>query len=869
MMALLFMVAIMLPSCVFGRSIKCGPRNACSCTKPTKLAVAVDCHNAKLGVSEICKLCELISDISTLDISNIKLEGPLIIPGGCFNRCYNLKQLSLASNNINTLDDKVFKKMHKLNVLNLDSNALINDRQFVNPKIFKHLINLSTLYLQGNKNRSSTRRSQPYLSNIPINFFPALGQLYIDGVENIRFDRNFHYFRKLRKIDFTGVYSVCNIVSLTRKSFENVNQLDYLNLAFCNISYIEAETFQWLAEMTYLNLSHNEGLSFLSLRNVSYGLQSGNIRILDYSKVYKEFGLNTELRTCDVWFLKNTTLKELHMNQNRLALVEVNALRLFPSSLEVLSVERNQLSYGPYVLQIGCLRNLTRLEISHQYHFASIKAYNAEANITEKANDNHEVCPVPKPETIDIHCPYLDNGPFNLLTISCPPKLKVINFRDSNVKTFITDHPHIIPLPVKSEIESMDASFNVIYGWNAPVTLFETLKHINLSNNFATFMSDNFFTRAPNLQTLDASNNLLGPFLSEDITGQIFEPLKQLEILNLSANKITSVPTQLFSHLDKTASLNLAFNGISDIRTSLESLRNLSNLDLRQNKIYTLPLTLLEQMDYLAKRESRNVSIDLSNNTLEISCDNLKFLEWVINHPRYFKDLDFYIYRNKGSNSVMSHEDLTKTVESLNKGCRSYTATIILSTIFIVGFLCVIVVGLVYRFRWRLRYLYYMAKSRYRGYERIPSTAIEYRYDAFISYDHEDYLFIKDEIIVELEDNHGLALCVHQRDFLPGNYIAENILQAIKNSRMIVIVLTDRFLKSKWCIYEFNMARMERIYSRDGQKFIVCIMYEDIDTKHQSPELIQSLESETFLRYPQDENEKPYFWEMLKRALNY
>ena len=47
--------------------------------------------------------------------------------------------------------------------------------------------------------------------------------------------------------------------------------------------------------------------------------------------------------------------------------------------------------------------------------------------------------------------------------------------------------------------------------------------------------------------------------------------------------------------------------------------------------------------------------------------------------------------------------------------------------------------------------------------------------------------------------------------FSPGNYIAENILHAIRNSKKIVIVLSNDFLDSNRCMYEFNTARMESI----------------------------------------------------------
>ena len=412
----------------------------------------------------------------------------------------------------------------------------------------------------------------------------------------------------------------------------------------------------------------------------------------------------------------------------------------------------------------------------------------------------------------------------------------------------------------------MDASYNVISTFNTPLFQLKSLKHLNISNNYASAVQPHVFTAAPNLTSLDASNNFLGKALSADINGLIFKPLQHVKVLNLSGNLITSAPG--LDDLNSLTTLNLASNSISEVPRSFATLKALTDLDLRQNTLSTLPLELLQQMDKTAQKTHQNMSIDLSNNLLEISCENINFLEWIIKHPNSLKNLDSYNYRINTNATVLKLADLERRVESLTKKCKSYSAVIIISTIIIIGFVFILFAGLIYRYRWRLRYLFYMAKARYRGYDKIPDTPTEYKYDAFVSYAEEDYLFIKDEIIVELEENHGLELCLHQRNFLPGDYIAENILQAIKNSRMMVIVLTDQFLKSKWCTYEYNMARMESIYSRNGENFVVYIMYEDIDNKFLSPDLIETLDSETFLKYPQDDNEKPYFWEMLKRALS-
>lgn len=346
----------------------------------------------------------------------------------------------------------------------------------------------------------------------------------------------------------------------------------------------------------------------------------------------------------------------------------------------------------------------------------------------------------------------------------------------------------------------------------------------------------------------------------------MFKPLNRLEVLNLTSNGITYLPNHLFSSLTNLNILRLASNGIRDVHASLSNLKRLSVLDLHENKISSLPIALLNQM----AQHGKGVSIDLSNNSIDISCDNLMFLDWLIQQPSHFKNLNSYIYRKGGTDAVLSVGDLTDIVDNLHKSCKNMSVVIIVSTLVITGFICTILAGLTYRYRWRLRYLYYMAKTRYRGYEHLRDAEEHnvYKYDAFISYYHEDYLFVKNELIAELEEKHKLSCCVHQRDFLAGNYIAENILEAIKSSRMTVILLTDKFLKSKWCMYEFNMARMESIYSRDGENVIFCIMLEKIERKHISRELLECLEKETFLEYPDDQNDKPYFWEMLKAALS-
>ncbi|ESO06971.1 hypothetical protein HELRODRAFT_126798, partial [Helobdella robusta] len=46
----------------------------------------------------------------------------------------------------------------------------------------------------------------------------------------------------------------------------------------------------------------------------------------------------------------------------------------------------------------------------------------------------------------------------------------------------------------------------------------------------------------------------------------------------------------------------------------------------------------------------------------------------------------------------------------------------------------------------------------------------------------------------------------HSRDFPPGYPIIESIVQAIKNSKRIIFVVTKKFCESFWCREEINIA---------------------------------------------------------------
>ena len=76
--------------------------------------------------------------------------------------------------------------------------------------------------------------------------------------------------------------------------------------------------------------------------------------------------------------------------------------------------------------------------------------------------------------------------------------------------------------------------------------------------------------------------------------------------------------------------------------------------------------------------------------------------------------------------------------------------------------------------------MYYVAKEKYNDQtDHIDlGSQMSFRFDAFISYADEDRDNVID-LVKSFEKHNGLSLCIHNRDFIPGTGIADNITNAI------------------------------------------------------------------------------------------
>ncbi|KAJ8262436.1 hypothetical protein GJAV_G00166460, partial [Gymnothorax javanicus] len=133
-----------------------------------------------------------------------------------------------------------------------------------------------------------------------------------------------------------------------------------------------------------------------------------------------------------------------------------------------------------------------------------------------------------------------------------------------------------------------------------------------------------------------------------------------------------------------------------------------------------------------------------------------------------------------------------------------------------------------------------------------------------------DSEWVEEFLVQELEGSQPpFRLCLHKRDFLPGQWIVDNIIDAMEKSHTTLFVLSQHFVNSEWCKYELEFSHF-RLFDENNDT-AVLILLEPI-AKETIPKrfckLRKFMNSRTYLEWPEDEEQRPLFWHNLKDAIN-
>ena len=101
-----------------------------------------------------------------------------------------------------------------------------------------------------------------------------------------------------------------------------------------------------------------------------------------------------------------------------------------------------------------------------------------------------------------------------------------------------------------------------------------------------------------------------------------------------------------------------------------------------------------------------------------------------------------------------------------------------------------------------------------------PILPIDKEYHIFISYKSVKPDCLTAYGIDTLLRRKGYTCCLHEREFLPGATIFENIVKSIERSIKVIFLLSENSKESEWCQYELTVTETIHIQNK-GYKPII------------------------------------------------
>ncbi|XP_070212131.1 toll-like receptor 13 [Littorina saxatilis] len=639
----------------------------------------------------------------------------------------------------------------------------------------------------------------------------------------------------IRYLSFTD--NLLTAIPLTEHFFSNVTQITDLLLMWDNISHIEQYAFRALRNLTCVVVTANYHLTWESIIVIMSipGLQYLSLEQCRLSSPPKDLFSNM---TSDVVELKMTATAAADHTSCLYDLTAYSALHKLRSIMlnfcDICAVKTNTVVHINYLnLDQNCMDRLPQSCAANKMSlFPNLSSL--------KITNNHLL--------------YLKEA--------CLPSLRFLDLSKNPVvlSSFrITNYPGLKTLWMNKMVTTrMTLASNL---FSHP-----TLEELQLEFDYIAFGSEeivpsNVFANCPRLTRLSLVQNNFENV--DDVRFLVLLGHLSLEVLKLSGNKLTSFPLSTLTNFSNLSRLELNGAGISSIPDgAFDLLRNLSWLSLTLNDI----TTITEQTFSVETRERLNV-LYLDINPFTCTCELMWFRNWFVSdmelfhHTRYPSALDTIEY--KCNNLPLTSLANFSMVE---QAClMSHDMNVMIVFICSVVIVTLTIVSLVFRFRWHIRLALYEVFRGRGDVRRLRLLADHFDYDVFVSYDKEDLPWVYQRLMPELETRLGLRLCVHERDFIPGNNIVDNIVECVQSSKKILMVFSKDFVRSQWCQFELTFC-MNHAMNYDDVLLIVCV--DDVASRDMTAAMMAVLRTTTYIQWEELDDAVDSFWGRLRLALH-
>ena len=813
---------------------------------------------------EVCGM----KSLKQLGLQNNNLT--TINPPTCFTGMNRLQSLYLSFNRISYLSKDIFKDLFSLTHLDLSANEIsISFLDFIPVGV---LTNLSFLSLRSNKLKCvSWNYSYPC-------FVPVPGYLYLgaDGFRALNAPAEPSSYSGSAYFELDLSNNKISVLSFGYlQTFPQLQKLDVSNNYF---EYIQTGIFNQTRLLLELNLSFNSlwalGTNIFAQLQLLQNLYLNNNRI--YSLDKDLFKSNLALTTLDLSsnqifalpvgiFTSLRSLRYLYLSNNLISEIADYVLRN-NLPLEVLDLSHNSISDLSRIKLNQIIPRIQTLDLSN--NFMKVINFKSQLSFGWTWFQNLRKLDLSKNQLASLDIWPLFIGQF------CHECL--VDLRDNNITAFTNsfyddidpifsdvvtpfgmtlnlagnDVSHISDMMDKWHFNKESTIFNAIENHfrNSFKLIMNSLKCDCIDSQAIDLIQKKTYNLDASLVTCSKSSNVKDKTVYKvpidalvcKVEDQcpapcvcIDQPSTRTMIINCTNAGFTDLPATLPSlnlysgynyqliftkssfsrlnykeYLKNTKYIDISSSSIEEIDSrTWKAFQNMSDIRLNANKLKTFDRIQLYGLQ---------AKLDIQNNPITCDCENQWLKSWLesmgdkIINPNGILCNEPYWLENK---PVI----LLRTEEFCSS--RPFTQTEVLEMTIIPsvgGLVLMILVSFALLQRFRVKMYKYV---KIHPFDRDECEGEDMEWDVFLASSSEDEEISK--TLITLLKNEGCRVCFHEDDFIPGEKIIDNIINAIEKSKRVLCLLTRNFTKSHYCMEEFRLSLLRNFQKKRRRTVLI------------------------------------------------
>jgi toll-like receptor 13 len=131
-------------------------------------------------------------------------------------------------------------------------------------------------------------------------------------------------------------------------------------------------------------------------------------------------------------------------------------------------------------------------------------------------------------------------------------------------------------------------------------------------------------------------------------------------------------------------------------------------------------------------------------------------------------------------------------------------------------------------------------------------------------YSEADEKWVFRKLLPKLESG-GLQICIPDREFDIGADKSTQIDNAFKDSKKILVILSNEFAKDEWCLWQEHLVE-ERLRQR-GDSAVVFVLYTSINSKNMIASLHRTITRKQIITWHDGGTRETIFWKVVILAL--